>query len=60
MTQMLESLMLGAVAMGSLVASLFFLRFRVRTRDSFFPVLFSSLFDRGGEPCGPGLWPRRQ
>ena len=43
MTQMLETLILGAVAMGSLVASLFFLRFWVRTRDSFF-LFFSAAF----------------
>ena len=36
MTQMLETLMLGAVAMGSLVAALFFLRFWRQTRDRFF------------------------
>jgi hypothetical protein len=43
MTQMLETLMLGAVAMGSLTAALFFLRFWVRTRDSFF-LFFSAAF----------------
>jgi hypothetical protein len=43
MMQTLETLMLGAIAMGSLVASLFFLRFWLRTRDSFF-LFFAAAF----------------
>ena len=39
----LETLLLGAVAMGSLTVSLFFLRFWVRTGDVFF-VFFSVAF----------------
>ncbi len=38
-----ETLLLGAVAMGTLVAALFFLRFWVRTRDTFF-LFFSASF----------------
>lgn len=40
---MLELFLLGATAMGSLVAGLFFLRFWQETRDSFF-VLFAASF----------------
>lgn len=43
MSRMLETLMFGAIAMGSLVVSLFFLRFWLRTRDSFF-LFFSAAF----------------
>jgi hypothetical protein len=39
----LETFLLGAAAMGSLVASLLFLRFWARTRDSFF-LFFSAAF----------------
>jgi hypothetical protein len=39
----IETLLLGAVAMGSLVVSLFFLRFWTRTRDVFF-IYFSVAF----------------
>jgi len=39
----LETFLLGAVATGSLVVSLFFLRFWTRTRDTFF-ILFSVAF----------------
>ena len=39
----LESILTGAVSMASLVAALFFLRFWMRTRDSFF-LLFSAAF----------------
>jgi uncharacterized membrane protein HdeD (DUF308 family) len=41
--QTLETLLLGAIAMGSLVAALFFLRFWARTRDTFF-LFFSAAF----------------
>jgi hypothetical protein len=41
--QALETFLLGATAMGSLVAALFFLRFWKRTRDSFF-LFFSAAF----------------
>jgi hypothetical protein len=43
MTEMLQSFLQGAAAMGSLVAALFFLRFWTRTRDRFFQ-LFSAAF----------------
>lgn len=39
----LDSLLIGAVSMGSMVAALFFLRFWVRTRDIFF-LLFAAAF----------------
>lgn len=39
----LKVLLLGAIAMGSLVASLFFLRFWLRTRDTFF-LFFAAAF----------------
>ena len=38
-----ETLLIGAVAMGSLIVSLFFLRFWVRTRDTLF-ACFSIAF----------------
>jgi hypothetical protein len=43
MTLAVNSVLLGAVAMASLVAALFFLRFWRQTRDSFF-LLFSIAF----------------
>jgi len=43
MRQTLESVLRGATAMGSLVAALFFLRFWLRSRDSFF-LFFSAAF----------------
>lgn len=39
----LETALLGAVSMGSLVAAIFFLRFWMRTRDQFF-IFFSVAF----------------
>lgn len=39
----IETFLLGAVSMGSLMAALFFLRFWVRTRDRFF-IFFSISF----------------
>ncbi|HEV2560750.1 MAG TPA: DUF5985 family protein [Rhizomicrobium sp.] len=39
----LRSMLAGAISMASFVAALFFLRFWLRTRDSFF-LLFSSAF----------------
>ena len=39
----LETFLFGAIAMGSLVAALFFLRFWKRTRDTFF-LFFSAAF----------------
>ena len=39
----LETALLGAVSMGSLVAALFFLRFWIRTRDKFF-IFFAVAF----------------
>jgi hypothetical protein len=43
MSETLSSVLMGAVAMASLVASLFFLRFWRQTHDSFF-LLFSIAF----------------
>ena len=43
MNDPVSSVLLGAVAMASLVAALFFLRFWRQTRDSFF-LLFSIAF----------------
>jgi len=39
----LQTFLMGAAAMGSLAAALFFLRFWTRTRDSFF-LFFSAAF----------------
>jgi len=41
--QLLDAFLLGAAAMGSLAAALFFLRFFRRTRDHFF-LFFSAAF----------------
>lgn len=41
--QTMETFLLGAAAMGSLAAALFFLRFWTRTRDSFF-LFFAAAF----------------
>lgn len=43
MTQHIASVLMGAVAMASAVASLFFLKFWRHTRDSFF-LLFAAAF----------------
>jgi uncharacterized membrane protein HdeD (DUF308 family) len=43
MTQQLASVLMGAVAMASAVASLFFVKFWRHTRDSFF-LLFAAAF----------------
>jgi len=43
MIEALDHLLTGAVAMASLIASLFFLRFWRHTRDSFF-ILFATAF----------------
>lgn len=41
--ELLVVLLLGAIAMGSFAAALFFLRFWLRTRDTFF-LFFSAAF----------------
>lgn len=41
--QTLQTFLMGAAAMGSLAAALFFLRFWARTRDTFF-LFFSAAF----------------
>ena len=43
MTNVLNTLLLGAVAMASLVAAMFFLRFWLQTKDYLF-VLFATAF----------------
>ena len=45
--QTLQTFLLGAAAMGSLAASLFFLRFWRRTRDSFFLFFAAAFFIEG-------------
>ena len=46
---------LGAIAMASAVASMFFVRFHRETRDPLFLVLRRGLRDRGRQPDGAGL-----
>ena len=55
MTQMLETLMLGAVAMGSLVAALFFLRFWATSRRFLFAVFATAFVLMAGTQALPTL-----